>query len=320
MKAIRRHGENTYKMIKHSNDRVNWNEYVDKSTGEYYEQILLPCGKCIGCRLEYSRQWANRCVMESMMHPKNTCWFLTLTIDDDHLHEYITRKGFATVKTSDISKFIKALRGRWAEEHNITEGIRFFGASEYGDTTARPHYHVLVFGCPLFDLEFYKYNGQGDVLFKSSELDHVWQKGFVTVGEFSWNTAAYTARYVTKKVNGLGSDMYEKCDIEPEATRMSRRPGIGIPYLEAHPELYDLDEIVLPSIGDRPNVVSPPKAFDRRLDSIDPKKMARIKADRRLLAELRSQQAPEGYDPYEYLEIQEGYKMDQMKGFSRNKC
>ena len=28
------------------------------------EYIDVPCGKCIGCRLDYSRHWADRCMLE----------------------------------------------------------------------------------------------------------------------------------------------------------------------------------------------------------------------------------------------------------------
>lgn len=321
MKAIRKHGEDTYRIMKYSRDGADWKEYVDKSTGELYNQILLPCGKCIGCRLEYSRQWANRCVLESLDHPVGTNWFLTLTIDDDHIGAYTNDRGFATVHTDDITTFMKALRGRWSDQHNITEGIRFFGASEYGDASMRPHYHILVFGLPLFDLEFYKNNHQGDVLYTSQELDGVWKRGFVTVGEFNWNTAAYTARYVMKKAKGQTAGFYDALGIEPEKTRMSRMPGIGQAYLDKHIEsIYDLDEIVLPATsGNNLQVIAPPKYFDRKLKELDPVRLARVKSERNRVAELKQQAISQqhGYDPYEYLEIQERSKQDSLQIFTR---
>jgi hypothetical protein len=30
--------------------------------------LKIPCGQCIGCRLEYSRQWAMRCHHEASLH------------------------------------------------------------------------------------------------------------------------------------------------------------------------------------------------------------------------------------------------------------
>ena len=51
---------------------------------DQYEEIRLPCGKCIGCRLERSRQWAVRSVHEALLHEKNC--FVTLTYSDEYLH------------------------------------------------------------------------------------------------------------------------------------------------------------------------------------------------------------------------------------------
>lgn len=327
LRAIRKKDSDQYRIIpfdRRKAHRAEFLPYVDKVTGEWIEPIDLPCGKCLGCRLEYSRQWANRCVLESILHPKGCNWFLTLTIDDDHLEDYVTTKGFATVKTDDITKFMKNLRRHWEFHHGVTEGIRFFGASEYGDKSMRPHYHILVFGCPLFDLEYYKSNKQGDTLYRSRELDSVWKKGFVTVGEFNWNTAAYTARYVMKKAQNvdINQGFYEALDIEPEKTRMSRRPGIAQPFFERNiKEIYQLDEIVLPALpGGKLNVISPPKYFDKKLRDLDEAFYSRMKDQRKRIAELRelSKSQSHGYDPFEYLEIKERSKRDSLTVLTRD--
>lgn len=284
------------------------------------ETLELPCGHCIGCRLEYSRQWANRCVLESLMRPMSLNWFLTLTIDDDCIGEYVTKNGFATVRNNDISKFMKALRQHWAKVHGVESKIRFFAASEYGDESMRPHYHILVFGLPLYDLEFYKNNEQGDVLFKSAELYSIWKKGFVTVGEFNWNTAAYTARYVMKKAQGKMGAYYDALDIEPEKTRMSRRPGIAVEFLEANIDnIYDLDEIVLPASKGKLHAISPPKYFDKKLEIVNPLLYEHVKSQRDRIAKLRelSESQAHGYDPLEYLEVKESHKEKSLKIFRR---
>lgn len=41
------------------------------------EIIQLPCGQCIGCRIDRSRQWANRCMLELQYH--DSAYFVTLT-------------------------------------------------------------------------------------------------------------------------------------------------------------------------------------------------------------------------------------------------
>jgi len=74
-------------------------QFHDSGRGHPLE---LPCGQCIGCRLERSRQWAIRCVHEASMH-ENNC-FITLT----YAPEYLPPDG-GLIK-SDFQKFIKRLR------------------------------------------------------------------------------------------------------------------------------------------------------------------------------------------------------------------
>ena len=66
------------------------------------EPCTIPCGKCIGCRLAHSRQWAVRCVHEASLHDRNC--FLTLTFDDDHL------PASGSVSVRDVQLFLKRLR------------------------------------------------------------------------------------------------------------------------------------------------------------------------------------------------------------------
>ena len=77
----------------------------------------VPCGKCIGCRLEHSRSWAVRCVHEAYMY-ENNC-FVTLTYDDEHLP--LTGDGLATLQRNDLTLFLKRLRKRYSHK------IRYFG-------------------------------------------------------------------------------------------------------------------------------------------------------------------------------------------------
>ena len=46
---------------------------------------IIPCGHCIACRINKSSEWATRMMMEVKTQPENSCWFVTLTYDDDHL-------------------------------------------------------------------------------------------------------------------------------------------------------------------------------------------------------------------------------------------
>lgn len=64
--------------------------------------IEIPCGQCIGCRLERSRQWAMRCVHEASLHDDNC--FVTLTYNDQHI------PSDAGLRHRDYQLFMKRLR------------------------------------------------------------------------------------------------------------------------------------------------------------------------------------------------------------------
>lgn len=184
--------------------------------------VEVPCGQCVGCRLERSRQWAVRCVHEASLHLDNC--FITLTYDPSRVPE-----GGTLVK-KHFQDFMKRLRKRSGVR------IRFFHCGEYGEDLQRPHYHALLFGYDFPDKKFHTRNAQGNTVFKSDLLEELWGHGFCTVGAFTFETAAYCARYVMKKVTGeLAADHYRHVDPEtgeiferlPEYVTMSLKPGIG---------------------------------------------------------------------------------------------
>lgn len=215
-------------------------EYVKLSSGKIIkDSIVIPCGKCIGCRLEYSRQWANRCLLELQYHASSL--FITLTYDDEHLpeHEYfIEETGEVGVAHSlvkkDLQDFIKRLR-KYLSDRDLPK-IRYFACGEYGDTSCRPHYHVIVFGLSLPDLKYYARNDKGFPMYNSDIIDKEWNKGFAVIEDVSWETCAYTARYVMKKMTGEAGQWYSDRGIVPPFLLMSRNPGIGRQYFDDHKE------------------------------------------------------------------------------------
>lgn len=111
-----------------------------------FEEIFnLPCGKCIGCRLDYAREWANRCMLEAKQYEFNE--MLTLTYDEENLPITTTEevaegvKIYATLVKKDVQDFLKRLRQHWLREYNW-QGIRFYMCGEYGEKFGRPHYHI----------------------------------------------------------------------------------------------------------------------------------------------------------------------------------
>lgn len=278
------------------------------------EPIMIPCGKCIGCRLDYSKQWANRCLLEMMYHERNC--FVTLTYDDFHVpHARYTDSDSGclvdnlTLRSRDLQLFVKRLR-----KYFSPDSIRYFGCGEYGDDTYRPHYHIVLFGIDFDDKEFYKKSTTGFDIFTSPALTRLWSSpcfgcegshtpvtptGIATVQECTYETCAYTARYVMKKLKGAESDFYKEMHIEPPFVRMSRRPGLGRQYYDDHPDLYNRSSIHVSTL-DGGKSFQPPKYFDKLLEVDDPELYEVTKYVRKFSAD-QSQQARLANTDLDYL-------------------
>lgn len=222
-----------YRSREGKNSNGNWPVVFNRSSGYSDRELLVPCGKCIGCRLERSKQWASRCVHESRLWDSN--YFLTLTYDDAHL------PPDRSLKPKDLQDFWKRLRkavfspsglGRVPAyevldgKRTVVNGIRYFACGEYGDTSLRPHYHAIVFNLDIPDLIPYKRSFDGSQLWVSNWLSRLWGFGHVVIGSVTFESCAYVARYVTKKIYGLDAPEHY-AGREPEFCRSSTRPGIG---------------------------------------------------------------------------------------------
>lgn len=214
--------------------------------------IEIPCGQCIGCRLQYSRVWADRLMMEKSCN--DSSYFITLTYNDENLPisyypdpDTGEAKVSYTLKPDDLTKFWKRLRKAYPDDC-----IRYFACGEYGDANKRPHYHAIVFGLHLDDLIYYKNTTLKDVLRTSEKLSKIWPFGFSVVGDVTWESCAYVARYVVKKVKGASADAYKTFGLYPEFVRMSRRPGIGCHYMADHLDDFKKYGSVYISSGKKP--------------------------------------------------------------------
>lgn len=248
------------------------------------DRFLVPCGKCIECRLAYSRMWANRIMLETQSYEHN--YFVTLTYDNDHLpiNEKVDDEGTLfhseTLVPDHLKKFLKDLR-RYYKYHYDHENIRFYAAGEYGDQSNRPHYHLILFNLPIYDkVELYRADGYQ--VFTSDIIENIWSRGLVSVEEACWENAAYVARYVVKKQKGpKAQEYYSERNIEPEFVRMSRMPGIGLDYYEKHKdEIYKYDGIVIKNGKGESHVVKPGKYFDSKYEEVDPERLQFLKAQR----------------------------------------
>lgn len=243
-----------------------------KSAGYLDMPVSVPCGVCIGCRIDHSRQWALRCVHESKLHDRNC--FITLTYDDDHLPEN------GTLVKKHLQDFFKRLRKRIGK-------FRYFASGEYGDSNHRPHYHAILFGVDFsFDRKKHSKNSLGDILHESKTASSTWGNGFVTIGNFSYSTAAYVARYVIKKYRGKHPDLHykrlnvttgEEFQLYPEFSCMSLKPGIGSGWYDKFSSDVFPDDFCV-SDGKMHSV---PKYYTNRLQERDPKLYKAIKDKRR---------------------------------------
>ncbi|QCQ84958.1 replication initiator protein [Blackfly microvirus SF02] len=150
--------------------------------------------------------------------------FVTLTYDDEH----VPYGGVLHYRHFQL--FMKKLRFR------LSIPVRFFMCGEYGDTTWRPHYHAALFGVSFGDRQPWRKSGAGFQLYRSELLDSLWDFGSAEIGELSFESAAYIARYCMKKITGdratahyerLLPDTGEIIGLPPEFARMSLKPGIG---------------------------------------------------------------------------------------------
>lgn len=216
--------------------------------------IQIPCGQCAGCRLERSRQWAIRCVHEASLHEQNS--FITLTYSDENIPQ---DRGLVI---EHFQKFMKRLRKYYAPRR-----IRFFHCGEYGENFGRPHYHACLFNLDFDDKELFK-EVNGVKVYTSETLSKIWGKGFVTVGDVNFESAAYVARYIMKKVTGEKAiDHYAEYDPytgevfsyrKPEYTTMSRRPGIASGWFQQFKDdVYPEDFVVI-----KGRKMRPPKFYD----------------------------------------------------------
>lgn len=264
------------------------------------QPILLPCQRCVGCRIAKSQEWAIRSVHESKMHKQNS--FITLTYADPHLPEDYS------VSKREWQLFMKRLRKRYGS------GVRFYSCGEYGDRFFRPHYHALLFGLDFPDRVFWKM--VNDVrLYTSESLSKLWPFGQASCGDLTYQSAAYCSRYVMKKMNGDKADEHywrinpltgQMVRQATEFALQSRMPGLGDAWFRKFKnDVFPADHVI---IDGKPKPVptyylrklaeeeqqrikrsrKPQSAFVRAGDAYDTEKR-RITA-RRVIREQRIQQ------------------------------
>nr|UQB76407.1 replication associated protein [Flumine microvirus 17] len=238
--------------------------------------------------MEKSRQWAMRCMDEASLYSENC--FVTLTYDEKHL------PSNRSLSKREFQLFLKRLRKFLGRDRLDSEPLRYFGCGEYGPENGRPHYHILLFNVSFPDRVYLKTTASGEKIFRSPSLEKVWKFGFSSVGDVTFKSAAYVARYNLKKVNGVvgKSDYFVRSSgevLEKEFVEMSRGSrkrgtgGIGRAWIEKfRSDVFPRGVRVIKGL-DTPSC----RFYDLQYEKVDPVGFARLKSlrsDRRVASAL----------------------------------
>jgi hypothetical protein len=230
--------------------------FTEARKHDIVRSLELPCGQCVGCRLERSRQWAIRCMHEASLY-KDNC-FITLTYDEEHLPEDYS------LHYDDFQRFMKRLRKRYQGKT-----IRFYMVGEYGENFGRPHFHACIFNLDFEDKYFWQKTDSGSKIYRSKTLEELWPFGYSSIGEVNFQSAGYVARYIMKKVTGdMAEQHYQEVNFttgeiiqrKPEFNKMSLKPGIGYKwYQKFKDDVYPHDYVIVNG-----KKCKPPKFYDKK--------------------------------------------------------
>lgn len=269
----------------------------------YRRELKLPCGRCIGCRLDRSKQWAIRLMHEAQLHERTA--FITLTYADRYVQggskslrdlarppdpltrtqacasdtdrsplacqDSLTRPSSSYVLVrprsldyKHVQTALRSLRQTLRRRRGLQGKIRFFMCGEYGEQLARPHYHLALFGEDFREDRYVWRRTDAYTYYRSPELEKHWPHGHSEIGNLTIESAAYIARYIFKKLTGPpAADHYQ--GRTPEFIVMSRRPGIGKTWFEKYiKDVYPHDGVYINN-----HKCKPPRYYDKLLELVD---------------------------------------------------
>lgn len=254
--------------------------------------MLIPCGQCIGCRIRQREDWTTRIELEARNYPKEQVWFITLTYDEEHVPGMILKTGeimrkvqyvwkpgekrpesVQTLLYTDIQKFLKRLRKAYKGK------LRYFVAGEYGEQTARPHYHMILYGWNPTDLkQLYKIQHNG--YYTSEWLSKIWKMGQIQIAQAAPEAYRYVAGYVTKKmyeIDGKKANTYYELGQQKPFACMSLKPGLGDKYYQEHKNEIWRQGYIQCTNGKKAQI---PRYYEKIMEAENPERLWRIKANR----------------------------------------
>lgn len=251
---------------------------------EYSKYLKIPCGKCLGCKFDYCRNWSDRMMLELVDNDMRAI-FVTMTYDNDHVpiaYDDDDNPVSYTLCKRDLQLFFKRLRKRFCDCQ-----IRFFACGEYGSKTLRPHYHAIIYGITINDFADLRMHGVNELMqpyYISAEFACVWSNGHCLISPVSYKTCAYVARYNVKKAYG---DNIKPSEYALDSfVQMSRRPGIASRYYDNHPEFFETMSAFFADSNGSVRV-NCPSYFLRKLSIDNPVMYANIVSERRQISRDR---------------------------------
>ena len=135
----------------------------------------------------------------------------------------------------------------------------------------RAHFHAILFNFNFPDRVPCRLLDQSE-LFKSALCDELWRLGACRIGEVTFESAAYVARYAMKKVTGdLAESAYtlvlpdgEIISRTPEMLVMSKRPAIGKRWFEK----FGKTAVYRDSVIARGAEMAMPRYYDKLLPDV----------------------------------------------------
>lgn len=277
------------------------------------EEVRLPCRKCNSCRLAYAKEWAIRSWHEASEYDDNSFLTLTFNDEHLHPGGILVKSDFQNFMKRlrkfvdryefnyDIGKYVKRpipISKMDASVRPLSgNSVRYTHCGEYGEESLRPHHHACLFNIDFKD-KYQFATSNGLPLYNSRTLDWLWSekrtnyekamsiydeeefnkfikhRGWAVIGSVTFESAAYVARYITKKTNRT----YSVNDV-PEYFTQSRNPGIGRAWIEKyHSDIYPFDFIGLTEN----RKMKIPRYYDKVFEKIDDTEYNLVK-ERRVL-------------------------------------
>lgn len=212
--------------------------------------VELPCGHCELCQKSRSRDWILRIekAFEAFKnnHKNTFSYFVTWTYEDQFLPLSPT-SGMPTLDKQTFRHMFNTIKNT---EEITSQDFQYYAVGEYGDLSARPHYHGIVFSSKPIDWK------------------HYWSYGNIQVGDVQPESIGYVTRYVDKKLGSyIKKSDYELLGIEPIFSIMTK--GLGKDFILDRIEKYKDNPALLNSIvGQNGQKFNLPKYGKKKLDSL----------------------------------------------------